>query len=265
MKGKLRLEHNLGLGPKPNVIPPGEALMQGDLRNVEIGWHPVAGFGGKWFAEKTSLGKMITEKIGKVPDPTQHWAVLVDEYVHELWMVRKASVNLISSIDDLRTRICTSSTSTKSSIVHNGILTRWARLDLMMKLFDKLVSFLTVRCIVSQDADSCPPDEGEMIIHNMREKRPAYNLISNNCQNFAVALLDAVHIGAHREFATSFAVYQRATGAGTIQDLFPDHHPDDGLTQEPTPGIHRQNTVEFAEQVMDENTTKLDEHHEALS
>ena len=108
MKGKLRFEHTLGLGPKPNVIPPGEALMQGDLRTVEIGWHPVAGFGGKWFAEKTSLGKMITERIGKVPDPTQHWAVLVDKYVHELWMVRRASVisNLALTIWEGRESTC---------------------------------------------------------------------------------------------------------------------------------------------------------------
>jgi len=74
-------------GPQPNVVPPGEAEISGELRPVEIGWHPVGGLGGKWFAEKTGLGKMITEKIHKYPDPTQHWAVLVGEYVHELWMV----------------------------------------------------------------------------------------------------------------------------------------------------------------------------------
>jgi hypothetical protein len=87
LKGKVVLEHSLGLGHKPNVVPPGEAEISGELRPVEIGWHPVGGLGGKWFAEKTGLGKMITEKIHKYPDPTQHWAVLVGEYVHELWMV----------------------------------------------------------------------------------------------------------------------------------------------------------------------------------
>lgn len=87
LRGRIKLEHSLGLGPKPNIIPPGEARIHGEPRTVEIGWHPVAGFGGKWFAEKTRLGKMITERVGKYPDPTQHWAVLVDEYVHELWMV----------------------------------------------------------------------------------------------------------------------------------------------------------------------------------
>jgi hypothetical protein len=86
LKGKLALEHALGLGAKPNVIPPGEARIDADLRTVEIGWHPVAGMGGKWLAEKSGLGKSITKHIGKYPDPTQHWAVLVGEYIHELWM-----------------------------------------------------------------------------------------------------------------------------------------------------------------------------------
>lgn len=103
-----------------------------------------------------------------------------------------------------------------------------------------------------------------MVIHNMREKRPAYNIISNNCQNFAVSMLDAIQIGAHKEFATSFAVYQRATGAGYIKDLFVDKHPDEQAEQ-PLPGLHRQDTVQQAQQVMEENTTKLDNHHSLFS
>ena len=87
LKGKLVLEHSLGLGHKPNVIPPGEADIGGELRTINIGWHPVGGLGGKWFAEKTRLGKKITENTNHYPDPTQHWAVLVGEYCHELWMV----------------------------------------------------------------------------------------------------------------------------------------------------------------------------------
>lgn len=87
LKGKMFLEHSLGLGHRPNVIPPGEAIVKDDLRSVEVGWHPVAGFGGKWFAEKTRLGQAITKHVGKYPDPTQHWAVLVGDYVHQLWMV----------------------------------------------------------------------------------------------------------------------------------------------------------------------------------
>lgn len=49
--------------------------------------HPVAGATGKWFAEKTIIGKQISQKIGNYPDPTQHWAVIVGDYVHQLWMV----------------------------------------------------------------------------------------------------------------------------------------------------------------------------------
>jgi hypothetical protein len=47
---------------------------------VEVGWHPVGGLAGKWFAEKTGLGKLITDKINEYPDPTQHWAMLVGDY-----------------------------------------------------------------------------------------------------------------------------------------------------------------------------------------
>lgn len=88
LKEKLQLEHSLGLGHRPSVIPPAEANIHTAPRIVKIGWHPVAGFAGKWFAEKTRLGKMIAEKVNKYPDPTQHWAVLVGDYCHELWMVR---------------------------------------------------------------------------------------------------------------------------------------------------------------------------------
>lgn len=96
-----------------------------------------------------------------------------------------------------------------------------------------------------------------MVIHNMRTKRPAYNLISNNCQNFAVLMLDAIQIGAHREFATSFAVYTAATGKGQIKDLFADKHPDE-QTDQSRPDLHRTDTVQYAQQVMNDNTTKLD-------
>jgi hypothetical protein len=65
-----------------------------------------------------------------------------------------------------------------------------------------------------------------MVIFNMRNARPAYNLIENNCQTFATALLDAIKIGTHREFATSYAVWKRAVGAGTIVDLFKDTAPE---------------------------------------
>lgn len=88
LEAKLQLQQSLGLGHKPNVIPPMKPDIRGPYRKVELGWHPVAGFAGKWFAEQTGLGKKITESINRYPDPTQHWAILVDQYSHELWMVR---------------------------------------------------------------------------------------------------------------------------------------------------------------------------------
>lgn len=86
IKQKTALQQTLGLGATPNVIPPGEARVDGELRTVEIGWHPVAGMGGKWLAEQSGVGKMITKNIGTYPDPTQHWAVLIGDFVHQLWM-----------------------------------------------------------------------------------------------------------------------------------------------------------------------------------
>lgn len=108
-----------------------------------------------------------------------------------------------------------------------------------------------------------------MVIFNMSEKRAAYNLINNNCQNFALNLLDKIRVGKHREFATSFAVYQRAIGDGTIKDLFAqvEDHPDEqpgavaDVESEKPPALQHQDTLQAAQQVMDDNTTKLDNHH----
>jgi hypothetical protein len=85
-KGDLALKHAIGLGATPNVIPIDQPLTSGPPRLVEVGWHPVGGLAGKWFAEKTGLGKLITDKINEYPDPTQHWAMLVGDYAHQLWM-----------------------------------------------------------------------------------------------------------------------------------------------------------------------------------
>lgn len=103
-----------------------------------------------------------------------------------------------------------------------------------------------------------------MVIHKMRERRAAYNVISNNCQNFCVELLDAIQIGAHREFATSFAIYQRATGHGTIKDLFLDSHPEEQEHQQEIdperPLPLRTNTVTNAQQVMEGTFPFFSEH-----
>ncbi|KAF2093000.1 hypothetical protein NA57DRAFT_49095 [Rhizodiscina lignyota] len=228
VKGKLMLQHSLGLGHKPNVIPPGDAIILGQPRAVRIGWHPVAGLGGKWFAEKTGLGRVITKSVKKYPDPTQHWAVLVDEFCHELWMDEHLDVIYINEMIKPE---------------------EWHTFEVGRTRFN----------------DEALRQASEMVIHNMRQKQPAYNLISNNCQNFAVFLLDAIKVGAHREFGTAFAVYQRATGKGRIGDLFvdPGEHPDDH--DQERPHLQRYDTVQQAQQVMEENTTKLDTHHSMFS
>ncbi|KAF3918208.1 hypothetical protein ABW20_dc0107156 [Dactylellina cionopaga] len=226
IKGKIGLQHSLGLGHKPNVVPEGEADVAGPLRKVEIGWHPVAGFAGKWLAEKTGLGKMITEKINNYPDPTQHWAVLVGDYCHELWMDEHLHVIYINEKINRE---------------------EWTTFEVGQTRFN----------------DQALRETGEMVIHNMREERPAYNLISNNCQNFAVNLLDVIQIGSHGQFATSFAVYQKATGKGHIKDLFVDQHPEE-QSPPPQPGIVHHDTVHNAQQVMEQNTTKLDDYNSLL-
>jgi hypothetical protein len=86
-KSELAFKHTvLGLGQTPNIVPLAKPKFKEKPRPVEVGWHPVGGAVGKWFAEDTGLGKMITEKTHKYPDPTQHWAVLVGDYAHQLWM-----------------------------------------------------------------------------------------------------------------------------------------------------------------------------------
>ncbi|EFX00122.1 hypothetical protein CMQ_7124 [Grosmannia clavigera kw1407] len=249
LKGKLKLEHSLGLGQKPNVIPAGEAqIHSNEERVVEIGWHPVAGLAGKWFAEKTGLGRLITEKINKYPDPTQHWAVLVGGYVHQLWM--DESLDVIYINEELK---------------HD----EWHTYEVGKTRFN----------------DEAIRQAGEMVIFNMRQKHPGYNLITNNCQNFALLMLDAVQIGKHRQFGSSFSIYQRATGEGTIADLFIDNPSQDeedaaaamdaeeaeegeaaGSLPVPTEEgaepkkSYFNNILKKAQKVMEDNTTKLDSH-----
>jgi hypothetical protein len=91
-------------------------------------------------------------------------------------------------------------------------------------------------------------------------ERPIYNLVSNNCQDFAIRLLDAIQVGAHAQFVTSFAIYQAATGDGTIKDLFADAYPEEQKSDPAKIGIQRTHTIAKAQKVMDENTTKLDNH-----
>ncbi|KJX92993.1 hypothetical protein TI39_contig4466g00001 [Zymoseptoria brevis] len=224
VEAKKALQKAAGLGARPDVIPEGEAHVSGEPRTVELGWHPVAGATGKWFAASI-IGKQIQDKIGSYPDPTQHWAVIAGDYVHQLWMDENLDIIYI-----------------------NEKLKRedWHLFEVGKTRFN----------------DQALREASRMTIHNMREKRPAYNLISNNCQNFAVELLKAIQVGAHLDFGTSFAIYQRATGKGAIMDLFaeqPEADPPELQHDESEmPPPKRQDTVNFAQHVMDENTTKLD-------
>lgn len=94
----------------------------------------------------------------------------------------------------------------------------------------------------------------------MRQKKPGYNLINNNCQTFAMAMLDAIQVGAHIRFATTMEIYQRATGKGSIKDLFLENPPEEETEDEAVVAEH-DSALSHAQQVMDENTTKLDTHH----
>ncbi|KAF7299769.1 hypothetical protein HMN09_00982800 [Mycena chlorophos] len=224
-KGTLELEHKLGLGHWPNVIPAGDLDITGPPRTVELGWHPVAGFAGKWFAEKTGLGRYITEHTHMCPDPTQHWAVLVGDYCHELWMDEHFDVIYINEKLDR---------------------SQWHTYPIGHTRF----------------SDNALRQAGEMTIFHMRAKQAAYNLISNNCQSFALQMLDAIQIGNHREFATSYEVYRAALGHGDMAALFRSQAnqlppPEQEQEAEKPPG----RVMEHAHKVMDENTTKLDEHH----
>ncbi|KAG6034974.1 hypothetical protein E4U41_006290 [Claviceps citrina] len=222
-KGELALKHAAGLGRQPNVVPVTEPVLDGEPRPVEVGWHPVGGLTGKWFAEQTGLGKMITDKINKYPDPTQHWAVLVGDYAHQLWMDENFDV-----------------------IYTNEKIKR-----------DEWRTFKVGETRFNDDAMR---RAGESVIQSIRERQPAYNLITNNCQTYALQLLDAIKVGSKKEFGTTLAVYERLKGHGSVGDLFvetqgPEARPEDGNS------LH-EGTVSLANQVMQENTTQLDAKEE---
>ncbi|KAI1261007.1 hypothetical protein F5Y18DRAFT_403079 [Xylariaceae sp. FL1019] len=218
-KGKLHLQHAIGLGHQPNVVPPGEPGFSDERRTVAIGWHPVPG--AAWLT-RTSLGKLIRDKINKYPDPTQHWAILVGDYCHQLWMDENLDVIYINGrLDD--------SVWTTYEVGHT-------------KLNDQALR-----------------EAGEMTIHYMREKQKGYNLITNNCQNFALNMLDAIQVGKHKQFGTTMAIYKRATGKGAVSDLFIEQSPQ----AEEQDDVSTEQIVSHASKVMDENTTILDARDEA--
>ncbi|ORY18650.1 hypothetical protein BCR34DRAFT_553968 [Clohesyomyces aquaticus] len=184
-KGELALKHGIGLGKQQQVIPVTEPITNGPPRPVEVGWHPVGGFAGKWFAEKTGLGKMISEKVNKYPDPTQHWAVLVGDFAHQLWMDEDFHVIYTNERVDTQ---------------------QWMKFQVGETTFN----------------DDAIRRSGEMVIQSIRDSRPGYNLITNNCQTYVLQLLDAIKVSDVKEFATTLAVYDRLLGPGKVADLFPD-------------------------------------------
>ncbi|KAI0974319.1 hypothetical protein F4678DRAFT_422227 [Xylaria arbuscula] len=216
LKGKLHVEHALGLGHQPNVIPPGEPGLVPSSRTVAIGWHPVPG--GSWLAE-TGLGQLLSKKINNYPDPTQHWAILVGEYCHQLWMDESLDIIYING---------------------EQAGTEWTLYEIGKTRLN----------------DEALRQAGEMVIYNMRERQKGYNLITNNCQNFALNMLDAIQIGKHRDFGTALAIFQRATGKGRVSDLFLAELPEVEEQDDKPP----EEVVQHASQVMDEHTTKLDTH-----
>ena len=69
----------------------------------------------------------------------------------------------------------------------------------------------------------------------------------------------AIQAGARREFATTYAIYKRAVGEGTVAELFevsPEEEEADAALMAAQGGAAVQN----AQHVMEENTTKLDTH-----
>lgn len=97
------------------------------------------------------------------------------------------------------------------------------------------------------------------MIQSIRDKQPTYNLITNNCQTYALELLDAVKVGGYKKFGTTLAVYERMTGKGKIIDLFNQPGMEGQTAQTPPEG---EDTVSLAQGIMNANTTQLDTREE---
>ncbi len=75
------LQKSAGLGHKPNVVPDGEASINGEPRPVEIGWHPVAGSAGKWFADSI-IGAKIHERTKNYPGTVFRYSPYIRQWMH---------------------------------------------------------------------------------------------------------------------------------------------------------------------------------------
>lgn len=113
-------------------------------------------------------------------------------------------------------------------------------------------------------------NSGESVIKAIRQKQPAYNLISNNCQTYVLELLNAIKVGVDQEIGTTLAVYERLVGPGKVKDLFTTTvEVQDESTGALAPSrpdapaqTQKQDSVSFAQQVMHDNTTQLNTQDE---
>lgn len=101
-----------------------------------------------------------------------------------------------------------------------------------------------------------------MVIEHTREKQAAYNLISNNCQTYALRLLDAIKADGASKFPTTLDVYDRLFGAGKVMDLF---NPNGIAVADTASGSapvdpNGDEAVATAESVMQQHTAQLDPH-----
>lgn len=92
------------------------------------------------------------------------------------------------------------------------------------------------------------------MIQQVREKQAAYNLITNNCQTYALRLLDAIKADGANHFPTTLNVYQTLIGPGKVLDLF----------QAPEGAPPTDDTVATAQSCMNAHTTQLDTHGPAV-
>lgn len=99
---------------------------------------------------------------------------------------------------------------------------------------------------------------GEHVIAQLRETRPAYNLITNNCQTYALLLLDAIKAEGEAKFPTTQNVWERLTGKGKVLDLFKQEE-----EQAEGQGAGAQETVTNAQSVMTDHTAQVDAHAKA--
>lgn len=123
---------------------------------------------------------------------------------------------------------------------------------------------------------------GVATIEEIREKQPVYNLISNNCQTYALQLLDAIKASSQKEFGTTLAVYDRMFGPGKVMDLFdnPEDVPTEKPAQpegeaqpEPEAGAEGEekpekehtniSLVSYAQKLMNQHTTQVDANEKA--